>query len=67
MYLYIYLPMNHKDKLIEGTETHKMLTLLLKNYENMHSQMHQNTNERERIHRMIKELNERLSKSKPAV
>ena len=59
--------MNHKDKLIEGTETHKMLTLLLKNYENMHSQMHQNTNERERIHRMIKELNERLSKSEPAV
>ena len=59
--------MNHKDPLIEGTETHKMLTLLLKNYENMHSQMHQNTNERERIKKMIEELNERLSKSEPAV
>ena len=67
MYLYIYLPMNHKDPLIEGSHTHKMLSLLLKNYENMHSQMHQNTNERERIHKMIKELNERLSKSEPAV
>ena len=59
--------MNHKDKLIEGTETHKMLTLLLKNYENMYGQMHQNTNERERIGKMIKELNERLSKAEPAV
>ena len=59
--------MNHKDPLIEGTETHKMLTLLLENYEKMHSQMHQNTNERERIKKMIKELNERLSKSEPAV
>ena len=35
--------------------------------ENMYGQMHQNTNERERIGKMIKELNERLSKSEPAV
>ena len=59
--------MDAKDKLIEGSNTHKMLSLLLENYEKMHSQMHQNTNERERIRKMIKELNERLSKSKPAV
>ena len=67
MYLYIYLPMDAKDKLIEGSNTHKMLSLLLENYEKMHSQMHQNTNERERIKKMIKELNERLSKAEPAV
>ena len=59
--------MDAKDKLIEGSNTHKMLTLLLQNYENMYGQMHQNTNERERIGKMIKELNERLSKSEPAV
>ena len=55
--------MNHKDKLIEGTETHKMLTLLLKNYENMYSQMHDNTNERVRIKKMIDELEASLIKT----
>ena len=44
------------DKLISGSDTHKMLSLLLENYRNMYSQMHQNTNERERIGKMITEL-----------
>ena len=44
------------DKLISGSDTHKMLSLLLENYRNMYSQMHQNTNERERIKKMIDEL-----------
>ena len=44
------------DKLISGSDTHKMLSLLLENYQNMHSKMHDNTNERERIKKMIDEL-----------
>ena len=44
------------DKLISGSDTHKMLSLLLENYRNMHSKMHQNTNERQRIGKMIEEL-----------
>ena len=44
------------DKLISGSDTHKMLSLLLENYRNMHSKMHDNTNERERIKKMITEL-----------
>ena len=44
------------DKLISGSDTHKMLSLLLENYRNMHSKMHDNTNERERIGKMIEEL-----------
>ena len=44
------------DKLISGSDTHKMLSLLLENYRNMYSQMHQNTNEKERIGKMITEL-----------
>ena len=44
------------DKLISGSDTHKMLSLLLENYRNMHSKMHDNTNERERIGKMITEL-----------
>ena len=44
------------DKLISGSDTHKMLSLLLENYRMMHSKMHQNTNERERIGKMIIEL-----------
>ena len=44
------------DKLISGSDTHKMLSLLLENYKNMHSKMHDNTNERERIGKMITEL-----------
>ena len=56
MYQYIYLPIKSMDKLISGSDTHKMLSLLLENYKNMHSKMHQNTNERERIGKMITEL-----------
>ena len=48
------------DKLISGSDTHKMLSLLLENYRNMYSQMHQNTNERERIGKMITELEHSL-------
>ena len=48
------------DKLISGSDTHKMLSLLLENYRNMYSQMHQNTNERERIKKMITELEHSL-------
>ena len=48
------------DKLISGSDTHKMLSLLLENYKNMHSKMHQNTNERERIGKMITELEANL-------
>ena len=44
------------DKLISGSDTHKMLSLLLENYKNMLQSMHQNTNERERIKKMITEL-----------
>ena len=44
------------DKLISGSDTHKMLSLLLENYQNMLSNMHQNTNERARIGKMITEL-----------
>ena len=48
------------DKLISGSDTHKMLSLLLENYQNMYSKMHQNTNERARIKKMIEELTESL-------
>ena len=48
------------DKLISGSDTHKMLSLLLENYRNMHSKMHQNTNERQRIGKMITELEHSL-------
>ena len=44
------------DKLISGSDTHKMLSLLLENYRMMYSKMHQNTNERARIKKMIEEL-----------
>ena len=56
MYQYIYLPIKSMDKLISGSDTHKMLSLLLENYKNMHSKMHDNTNERDRIKKMITEL-----------
>ena len=51
------------DKLISGSDTHKMLSLLLENYRNMHSKMHDNTNERERIGKMITELEASLFKT----
>ena len=56
MYQYIYLPIKSMDKLISGSDTHKMLSLLLENYRMMYSKMHQNTNERARIQKMITEL-----------
>ena len=48
------------DKLISGSDTHKMLSLLLENYRMMLKSMHQNTNERERIKKMITELEHSL-------
>ena len=48
------------DKLVSGSDTHKMLSLLLENYKNMHSKMHDNTNERARIKKMITELEANL-------
>ena len=48
------------DKLISGSDTHKMLSLLLENYRMMLKSMHQNTNERERIKKMIEELEHSL-------
>ena len=51
------------DKLISGSDTHKMLSLLLENYRNMLKSMHQNTNERERIKKMIEELEHSLIKT----
>ena len=56
MYQYIYLPIKSMDKLISGSDTHKMLSLLLENYRMMLKSMHDNTNERERIKKMIAEL-----------
>ena len=60
MYQYIYLPIKSMDKLISGSDTHKMLSLLLENYRMMLKSMHQNTNERERIKKMITELEHSL-------
>ena len=42
------------------TNVYKMKTLLLENYRNMHSKMHQNTSEKQRIEKMIAELTESL-------
>ena len=39
-----------------GGEVHKTKTLLLENYKNMLSSMHQNTAEKARIQKMITEL-----------
>ena len=63
MYQYIYLPIKSMDKLISGSDTHKMLSLLLENYRMMLKSMHQNTNERERIKKMITELEASLIKT----
>ena len=63
MYQYIYLPIQSMDKLISGSDTHKMLSLLLENYQNMLKSMHDNTNERERIKKMIEELEHSLIKT----
>ena len=39
-----------------GSDVHKTKTLLLENYKNMFSKMHQNTAEKQRISKMIAEL-----------
>ena len=43
-----------EDKM--GADTHKVKSLLLENYKNMLSNMHQNTAEKHRIKKMIEEL-----------
>ena len=39
-----------------GADVHKTKVLLLENYKNMFSKMHQNTAEKQRISKMIEEL-----------
>ena len=39
-----------------GSDVHKTKTLLLENYKNMLNNMHQNTAEKQRINKMIAEL-----------
>ena len=39
-----------------GADVYKVKTLLLENYENMYKKMHQNTAEKQRISKMIGEL-----------
>ena len=53
-----YAPLAAMSPFEDRTESNvsKTKTLLLENYKNMHSKMHQNTNERERIGKMITEL-----------
>ena len=46
-----------------GADVHKTKTLLLENYKNMLSNMHQNTSEKARIQKMIAELEENLFNS----
>ena len=42
------------------TDVYKMKTLLLENYKNMYSKMHEMTAEKKRIGKMIEELTESL-------
>jgi len=46
-----------------GADTHKVKSLLLENYKNMFKNMHQNTAERQRISKMIEELEASLFKT----
>ena len=46
-----------------GADVHKTKTLLLENYKNMFSKMHQNTAEKQRIKKMIEELEASLFKT----
>ena len=46
-----------------GADVHKTKTLLLENYKNMFSKMHQNTAEKTRIQKMIAELEASLFKT----
>jgi hypothetical protein len=49
----------HKDNKL-SSNNFKTKTLLLENYKNMLSNMHQNTSEKARIQKMIEELTESL-------
>jgi hypothetical protein len=55
------------DKLVIGSDVHKMLTLLLENYKGVYNKMHQETREKQRFAKMIEELNERLSQAEPGI
>ena len=46
-----------------GSDVHKTKVLLLENYKNMFSKMHQNTAEKQRISKMIGELEASLFKT----
>ena len=46
-----------------GSDVHKTKTLLLENYKNMLMNMHQNTAEKQRIEKMIAELEASLFKT----
>ena len=48
---------------IMGSDVHKTKTLLLENYKNMFSKMHENTAEKQRISKMIAELEASLFNS----
>ena len=50
-----------EDKM--GSDVHKVKSLLLENYKNMLSNMHQNTAEKQRISKMITELEASLFKT----
>ena len=50
-----------EDKM--GSDVHKVKSLLLENYKNMLSNMHQNTSEKQRISKMIAELEASLFKT----
>ena len=50
-----------EDKM--GSDTHKVKSLLLENYKKMLSNMHQNTSEKQRIKKMIEELEASLFKT----
>ena len=52
-------PMSPYEDIV-GSNVSKTKTLLLENYKNMLSNMHQNTSERERIKKMIEELEHSL-------
>ena len=51
----------YTDKM--GADVSKTKTLLLENYKNMLSNMHQNTSEKQRIEKMIEELEASLFKT----
>ena len=54
---------NMGSEYIQSIYVHKTKTLLLENYKNMLSKMHQNTAEKQRISKMIEELEASLFNS----